>query len=850
MAYVWEYAKTPHVASTIDLVSTHKYRIQAFSSHSYGIRIYGTKKTDGQEELLFSTEGHFMLPLDVSGALYGSVRIANDLTGGTTGLYLDQTILLRMPNADNDRDNPYNVWEYIYLPYATRTVNIESTHKYRFTAYSSLNYGLRFYGVRRSDGKEQLLLETERTFDTLETSGAIHSSIRISDMHGNATGLLMNGHLLLRMPLNSAPILTLTANNQLLTKNQRIYTGTNDFTVNITANDVDPDDTLQYQVKLNNVVKKDWTAISRNLPVSYTFKKADYINDSNPFIVSVRDNNGAITTFEAALVKYERPEYLGLVKLGTLRKGTTALPRPTLPWYPGGEPFPGCGSGNIPAFNRDILNWNIGDTDTSEANQLYWHKIIDGSKTILICDRVILTSISWNDLNGGNRVFGKKITIDGKTYKLRLLTCGYDRRTDFSGGYPQNNEWDRYILNDDSISGLPKPESSDRDNTFNSTDKYSKHNQFWNWFGIYTMGQETYINHKESRAVRGYGRASDWSTTADVTIVSHTGWRPVLEVLNQPPTLSLKTPSNNQTLTENDVLIIKGTVSDADKDNVVVTKYRINNGTTRAIASGVSDGSSPISFAKSLLFQNKRLYDGTTDITGIDLAENTDHILTIWAEDDQGGKSTEITRKFRVVHNRPPVISGQNKDLGIIEAAPSESYSVTDPEGDSFTVVEKINGTVIRSFPGVADREETATIPPDIWLTLQPDVVHTLTVTATDKQGMMYTRSYTFKRFENKIVIDGLAVPFTTDIAAKRVLITPDWVIPFGTVVKVETCNNAFDESPTWEDCTLVVKLGRGYLYTNDKKTADKWGIDIRFHIEKGEATKPISIQGFGGAFD
>ncbi|MCR8981166.1 hypothetical protein [Brevibacillus laterosporus] len=48
----------------------------------------------------------------------------------------------------------------------------------------------------------------------------------------------------------------------------------------------------------------------------------------------------------------------------------------------------------------------------------------------------------------------------------------------------------------------------------------------------------------------------------------------------------------------------------------------------------------------------------------------------------------------------------------------------------------------------------------------------------------------------------------------------------------------------------MVVKLGRGYLYTNDKRTADKWGIDIRFHIEKEEATSPISFQGFGGAFD
>ncbi|MCZ0828285.1 hypothetical protein [Brevibacillus laterosporus] len=266
MAYVWEYVKTPHVASTIDLVSTHKYRIQAFSSHSYGIRIYGTKKTDGQEELLFSTEGHFMLPLDVSGALYGSVRIANDLTGGTTGVDLSATILVRMPLADNDRDNPYNVWEYIYLPYATRTVNIESTHKYRFTAYSSLNYGLRFYGVRRSDGKEQLLLETERTFDTLETSGALYSSIRISDMHGNATGLLMSGHLLLRMPLNSAPTIAVTTGNNLV--------ATEGQTIRIEGSTIDVNNgnvvTVKYQINTGTARAAQSGVSNGSTPLSFS----------------------------------------------------------------------------------------------------------------------------------------------------------------------------------------------------------------------------------------------------------------------------------------------------------------------------------------------------------------------------------------------------------------------------------------------------------------------------------------------------------------------------------------------------------------------------------------------------
>ncbi|MGG0793191.1 glycine rich domain-containing protein, partial [Brevibacillus laterosporus] len=103
--------------------------------------------------------------------------------------------------------------------------------------------------------------------------------------------------------MNSAPTINLTANNQPLTENQRINIGTNDFTVNITANDADPDDTLQYQIKLNNVVKKDWTAINKNQPVSYTFKNADITAGVIPFTVSVRDDKGNQTDFNAELTK-------------------------------------------------------------------------------------------------------------------------------------------------------------------------------------------------------------------------------------------------------------------------------------------------------------------------------------------------------------------------------------------------------------------------------------------------------------------------------------------------------------------------------------------------------------------
>ncbi|ELK38817.1 hypothetical protein D478_27716, partial [Brevibacillus agri BAB-2500] len=317
-------------------------------------------------------------------------------------------------------------------------------------------------------------------------------------------------------------------------------------------------------------------------------------------------------------------------------------------------------------------------------------------------------------------------------------------------------------------------------------------------------------------------------------------------------------PANNQVLAEGNTLPVEGTAGDTDNGNVVTVKYRINGGTARAIASTVSDGSSPLSFAKSLTYSNKRLWDGSTDVTGADLAENTDHTLTVWAEDDKGGKSAEVTRKFRVIWNRPPTISGENSNLGIMEAPPSVEYSITEPETNPFTVTEKINGQIIRTFAGVAGRQETITIPHELWLRLEPGVQHALTIEASDDQGMTSTRTYTLTRFVDKIVfsLDFATMQqetkdfFTTDVAAKRLLLTPIWELPPGAILLVEVCNNAYDTEPTWEDATIVVKLNRAHLFANETKTADKWGINFRFRIEKGSASQPIYLKGVGGAFD
>ncbi|WP_409175830.1 DNRLRE domain-containing protein [Brevibacillus fortis] len=326
--------------------------------------------------------------------------------------------------------------------------------------------------------------------------------------------------------------------------------------------------------------------------------------------------------------------------------------------------------------------------------------------------------------------------------------------------------------------------------------------------------------------------------------------------LNKRPSVTLDTP-DNQTLTENTTLRVSGQTVDEDAGNVITVWHQINNGPAQAAASSISDGSTPLLFDKMLTYKNKRIYLGSTDITGIDLAEKTDHILTVWAEDNKQGKSLEVARKFRVLHNRAPVIDGEDKDLGVFKQPPIVYYSATDLEGNNFTFSEYLDGKQIRSFQGVAGQQYTLEISHDAWLRLDLDVQHQIKIVATDNAGISSERIYTFTRTETHIEFllnfDSPDVQghFILDGMPKRVLITLERYIPEGASIEsVKVCNNALDAVPTWEDCTGVVKGNRGYLFTNKTKTAANWAINLWVVLAKGTATEHVRLNGYGGAFD
>ena len=162
---------------------------------------------------------------------------------------------------------------------------------------------------------------------------------------------------------------------------------------------------------------------------------------------------------------------------------------------------------------------------------------------------------------------------------------------------------------------------------------------------------------------------------------------------NKVPTVVLNT-ENNKTLYEADTITVAGTATDTDSGNVVTVKYKIAESVEKALTAAVSDGSNAIPFNKQLTFKAGKIYDGETSITDI-LTDGNAYTLSVWAEDNQGGKSIIQTRTFYVVPNRVPVLSVNDYDPSscIID---TDTFTISgmceDADGNSMRVGYRING--------------------------------------------------------------------------------------------------------------------------------------------------------------
>ena len=128
--------------------------------------------------------------------------------------------------------------------------------------------------------------------------------------------------------------------------------------------------------------------------------------------------------------------------------------------------------------------------------------------SLFIADYNVTHTVSWDNLNTANLIFGKNYAADGVGYTLRAPSVG-SGHTDSDGVVlvtPQSNEWDKIL------------------------DKYDGYIKNWN--KVHSWGQDTWSTFASHRVNRGHNSARYWYSYDATYSYARLGFRPVLEVLS------------------------------------------------------------------------------------------------------------------------------------------------------------------------------------------------------------------------------------------------------------------------------------------------------------------------------
>ena len=132
--------------------------------------------------------------------------------------------------------------------------------------------------------------------------------------------------------------------------------------------------------------------------------------------------------------------------------------------------------------------------------------------SLFVADYAVTHTISWDDLNTANLIFGKNYAAGGVSYTLRAPSAGSGSTGsgESKRGTPQSNEWDRIL---------------------DKNDGYIK-----NWSRMHSWGQDISRSSWTTRVHRGSYSARYWTASRLENSRPTLGFRPVLEILN-PGTL-------------------------------------------------------------------------------------------------------------------------------------------------------------------------------------------------------------------------------------------------------------------------------------------------------------------------
>lgn len=198
--------------------------------------------------------------------------------------------------------------------------------------------------------------------------------------------------------------------------------------------------------------------------------------------------------------------------------------------------------------------------------------------------------------------------------------------------------------------------------------------------------------------------------------------------------------------------------------------------------------------------------------------------------------------------NTAPAINASSTNLGEKNAPFNFGYTVTDADGDTLTVTEKLDGKITATRTGVASGTALTFGQGSTVENFQRILngSHTIQITASDgKESTSLNATFT-KSVTSATVT--LTTPLAVDGDITVAVLQVTGSIPDDATFKVEVTNNANDPSPVWQDATVEVKKGVNIVFTNST-AANGAAFNFRVSVSRGASGTGGYIEAISGAF-
>lgn len=227
----------------------------------------------------------------------------------------------------------------------------------------------------------------------------------------------------------------------------------------------------------------------------------------------------------------------------------------------------------------------------------------------------------------------------------------------------------------------------------------------------------------------------------------------------------------------------------------------------------------------------------------------TSVMYRVKAYDTEGLESGYTTSAIRTVrYNVAPAINASSTSLGEKNAPFSFAYTVTDADGDTLTITEKLDGKTTATRTGLASGtaltfEQASTA--DGFLRIL-NGSHTIKITANDgKESTSLNATFTKSVTSASVT---LTTPLAVDGDITVAILQVSGSIPNDAAFKAEATNNALDDSPVWQDVTAEVRKGMNIVFENQTASAGA-AFNFRISVERGASGEGGYIDSVSGAF-